>query len=56
MSHLISDDCVSCGACQAECPAGAISERGGRYVIDDGACSACGTCTEACPVGACRPA
>ncbi|WP_277238228.1 4Fe-4S binding protein, partial [Merdimonas faecis] len=26
MAHVISDECVSCGACEAECPVGAISQ------------------------------
>ena len=25
MAHVISDECVSCGACESECPVGAIS-------------------------------
>ena len=34
MAHIISDDCVSCGACVAECPVNAISEGDGKMVID----------------------
>lgn len=34
MAYQISDDCISCGACQAECPVDAISEGDGKYVID----------------------
>ena len=26
MAYVISDECVSCGTCESECPAGAISQ------------------------------
>ncbi|MBQ0142645.1 MAG: 4Fe-4S binding protein, partial [Prevotellaceae bacterium] len=47
-----TDDCVMCGTCEGECPAGAISEGDGKYVIDPEACAECGTCADACPSGA----
>ena len=50
MAHIISDDCVSCGACVAECPA--ISEGDGKMVIDADTCIDCGACEGVCPVGA----
>ena len=34
MAYVISDECISCGACQAECPVEAISEGDGKYVIN----------------------
>ena len=34
MAYKISDDCISCGACAAECPVEAISEGDGKYVIN----------------------
>ena len=46
MAYAISDDCISCGACAAECPVGAISEGDGKFVID------ADTCEATCPVGA----
>lgn len=49
---VIGDDCISCGACEAECPVEAISEGDGKYVIDPEKCTGCGTCAEICPVGA----
>ena len=52
MAYVISDDCVSCGTCAAECPAEAISEGDGKYVIDADSCLDCGTCEAACPTGA----
>ena len=32
MAYKISDDCISCGACAAQCPVEAISEGDGKYV------------------------
>ena len=52
MAYVISDDCVSCGACTSECPVGAISEGDGKYVIDANACLDCGSCAGACPTEA----
>ena len=33
MAYKISDDCISCGTCEAECPVSAISEGDGKYEI-----------------------
>ena len=52
MAYKISDDCISCGACAAECPVEAISEGDSKYVIDEAACISCGNCADVCPVGA----
>ena len=52
MAYVISDDCISCGTCEGECPAGAISEGDGKYVIDADTCMDCGSCAGACPAGA----
>jgi ferredoxin len=52
MAYVISDDCISCGACEAECPCEAISEGEGKYVIDAEKCSECGACADVCPVDA----
>lgn len=52
MAYQISDDCVACGACAAECPTEAISEGDGKYVIDADKCVSCGSCAGVCPVGA----
>ena len=49
MAYQISDECIACGACAAECPVGAISEGEGKYVIDADTCIECGACEEACP-------
>lgn len=52
MAYKISDECIACGACAAECPVEAISEGDDKYVIDEDACIECGACASACPVGA----
>ena len=52
MAYIINDDCISCGACEAECPVSAISEGDGKYVINADECLECGACASACPVGA----
>ena len=52
MAYKISDDCISCGACAAECPVSAISEGDGKYEINPDACIECGACADTCPVGA----
>ncbi len=56
MAYVITDDCIQCGACEAECPDGAIAEVNGLYVIDASKCQDCGSCESVCPTGACVPA
>ena len=36
MAYVISDDCISCGACESECPVGAISMGDDHYQIHAG--------------------
>ena len=52
MAYQISDECIACGACAAECPVNAISEGDGKYEIDPDTCISCGACAGNCPVGA----
>ena len=59
MAFKITDDCISCGACEAECPNQAISEGETIYSIDPTKCTQCvgshdtQQCAEICPVDAC---
>ncbi len=52
MAYKISEECISCGACAAECPVSAISEGDGKYEINPEVCIECGACADTCPVGA----
>ena len=52
MAYVISSECVSCGACEGECPVGAIAQADGQFVIDASACLDCGACAATCPTGA----
>jgi ferredoxin len=61
MAYKITEDCISCGACEPECPNAAISEGETIYVIDPEKCTECvgafesSQCAEICPVDACVP-
>ena len=52
MAYKITDACIACGACAAECPVEAISEGDGKFEIDKDTCISCGACAGSCPVGA----
>jgi ferredoxin len=59
MSMIILEECISCGACEPECPNEAISEGGSVYVVDAEKCTECvgafdaPKCVEVCPVEGC---
>ncbi|MCX6055712.1 MAG: 4Fe-4S binding protein [Chloroflexi bacterium] len=55
MSYKITSDCISCGACEAECPEGAISQGADLYIIDPLLCKDCGSCADVCPTSSCVP-
>lgn len=52
MAYKITDKCISCGACAANCPVECISQGADKYEIDESACIGCGTCAGVCPVDA----
>lgn len=47
MAYKISDECISCGACEATCPVGAISAGDAHYQIDADTCISCGLARKA---------
>ena len=52
MAYKITDDCIACGACAADCPVECITEADGKFVIDADQCVDCGSCAGVCPVEA----
>ncbi|MFC2008362.1 YfhL family 4Fe-4S dicluster ferredoxin [Chloroflexota bacterium] len=61
MAYKITDDCISCGACEPECQNNAISEGETTYIIAPDKCTECigyfesSKCAEVCPVDCCIP-
>jgi len=61
MAYKITEECISCGACEPECPNQAISEGDSTYVINPTKCTECvgahdsPKCVEVCPVDAPKP-
>lgn len=55
MAYKINDECINCGACEAECPVNCISAGDDKYAIDADVCIDCGSCASVCPVGAPNP-
>lgn len=61
MAMKIVAECISCGACEPECPNQAISEGDEIYVINPELCTECvgfydhEACQAVCPVECCLP-
>ena len=61
MAYKITEECISCGACEAACKNEAISEGEEIYVINLEKCTECvgnfesPKCAEICPVDSCVP-
>ncbi len=61
MAYKITEDCISCGACEPECPNQAIKEGETIFVIVPEKCTECvgafdsSRCAGVCPVDAPKP-
>jgi ferredoxin len=61
VAYKITEECISCGACEPECPNAAISEGEEIYIIEPDKCTECkgfygeSQCASVCPVDACVP-
>ena len=49
MLYIHPEECIDCGACEPECPEGAISEGDDIYIIDPELCTDCAACVDVCP-------
>lgn len=61
MATKITEVCISCGVCEAECPNEAIHEGSEIFEIDPALCTECvgfharEQCAAVCPVDCCLP-
>ena len=59
MAMKIVEECINCGACEAECPNDAISQGDSIYAINPELCSECVgaydtmQCVDVCPIDGC---
>jgi ferredoxin len=49
MPYVVTSECILCGACEAGCDVGAITEGETQMHIDVTICVECGTCERNCP-------
>ncbi|RZO87705.1 MAG: 4Fe-4S dicluster domain-containing protein [Kiritimatiellaceae bacterium] len=54
-SFFIEETCISCGACEPQCPEQAISQGDDQYIINAAHCTSCSLCLGHCPVEAIVP-
>ena len=56
MAYMITEACITCGACYIECPLDAIGVDDGKFFIDASKCSECvgnyygPRCKSVCPI------
>ena len=57
MPHVVTDTCITCGACAENCPVEAIhtSDTASQYCIDPSVCIDCGACKATCPTDSIFP-
>jgi ferredoxin len=61
MAIRITEECITCHACEPECPNDAISLSGELYIIDPMLCTECvgfndtPACAAICPIDVCIP-
>ena len=61
MATIITEECISCGVCEPECPNESITEGDEIYLIDPNLCTECvgfhdeEQCAAVCPVDCCIP-
>jgi ferredoxin len=61
MATMITEECINCGACEPECPNGAIHMGSEIFVIEPELCTECvgfneqEACAAVCPVDCCIP-